>query len=53
MSHIASYGVSLPRYQIENHVLHPQLGKRKGSRTVVFSDEDVLTLAFDAAINCL
>ncbi len=53
MSNIISYGVSLPHFRIDNQVLHPQKGKRKGSRTVIFSDEDVVTLAFDAACKCL
>ena len=53
MNHITSYGISLPRYQIENHILHPHMGKRKGKRTIAFSDEDILTLAFDSGCKCL
>ncbi len=53
MSNLQSYGLSIPHFQIENHVLHPKFGKRAGKRTVIFSDEDPITLAFDAASKCL
>lgn len=53
MSNLLSYGVSIPNFQIENQVLHPGLGTKKGKRTIIFSDEDPVTLAFDAASQCL
>jgi hydroxymethylglutaryl-CoA synthase len=53
MSNIISYGVSVPRFRIENQILHPQLGKKQGKHAVAFVDEDILTLAFDAANKCL
>jgi len=54
MSNIISYGVTLPHFQIENHVLDPKFGNnKKGKRTIIFSDEDPVTLAFDAASKCL
>ena len=51
MSKILGYGISIPRFQIENSVLHPRKGK-KGKRRIIFSDEDSITLAFDAACRC-
>ncbi|MFQ5632293.1 MAG: OB-fold domain-containing protein [bacterium] len=53
MGNLLSYGLSIPRFQIENHVLHPRFGKRAGKRTIVFSDEDPITLACEAASKCL
>jgi hydroxymethylglutaryl-CoA synthase len=53
MSDIVSYGISLPHFQIENQVLHPHFGKKRGTRAVIFADEDPITLAFDAGIRCL
>ncbi len=53
MSNIISYGVSFPRYQIDGTVLDPAKGKRKGKATVTFSDEDIITMSFDAGMKCL
>ncbi|MFQ5652913.1 MAG: hypothetical protein ACE5IY_23545, partial [bacterium] len=53
MTNLLSYGYSIPRFQIENKVLHPELGKRPGRRTAIFADEDPVTLAFEAASMCL
>lgn len=51
MSHIQSSGIYFPHYQIEEKVLSPKFGK-KGKRKVAYADEDIITLAFEAAINC-
>ncbi len=51
MSNIINYGVSIPRFRIENTVLNPKRGK--GKRAIIFSDEDIITLAYDAACKCL
>ncbi len=52
MNNILSFGVSLPSFRIDEKVLSPQHG-RKGNRAVIFSDEDILTLGFSAANDCL
>jgi|GEM_PF-1713407 len=53
MSSIINYAVSIPHSRIEDSVLHPRLGKKKGKRAVAFVDEDVITLSFDAGSRCL
>jgi len=53
MSNIICYGISIPHFRIENHILHPQSGNKKGKRALAFADEDVLTLAFDAGSKCM
>ena len=52
MSYILSYGYYFPHFQIEEKILAPKYGK-KGSRSVCYVDEDILTLAFEAANICL
>jgi len=50
MSHIKSYGIALPHFRIEDTTLHPK--EKKGvMKAVCFSDEDAMTLAFEAAEN--
>ncbi len=51
MSHIKSYGIALPQFRMEDNTLHPK-GKRGVMKAVCFSDEDVITLAFQSALNC-
>ncbi len=48
MSFIKKYGVALPHYRISDKVLHPRLG-RKGQHAVCYVDEDIITLAYQAA----
>lgn len=52
MSYIKSYGIALPHFRIEDSILHPR-GKKGVTKSVCFTDEDVVTLAFQAALNCL
>jgi hydroxymethylglutaryl-CoA synthase len=52
MSNMQSYGYYLPQYKIEENILAPQFG-RKGKRSVAYVDEDIITLAYEAASNCL
>lgn len=51
MSNIINYGVSIPRFRIENNILNPKRGK--GKRAIIFSDEDIITLSYDASCKCL
>lgn len=53
MGNLLSYGISIPRFQIENNILHPRRGRKSGKRTIIFTDEDPVTLALDAASTCL
>ena len=48
MSNIKSYGIGLPHYRIEDNTLHPA-GKKGVMKAVCFPDEDIITLAFQAA----
>lgn len=48
MSSIIKYGVCLPHFRVEDVVLHPR-GKKNLSKAVSFTDEDILTLSFEAA----
>lgn len=48
MSFIKKYGVALPHYRISDKVLHPRLG-RKGQHAICYTDEDIITLAYQAA----
>lgn len=50
MSFIKKYGVALPHYRITDKVLHPRLG-RNGQHAVCYTDEDIITLAYQAAEN--
>ncbi|PJB15110.1 MAG: hypothetical protein CO118_05050 [Flavobacteriales bacterium CG_4_9_14_3_um_filter_32_8] len=48
MSYIKSYGIALPHFKIEDVVLHPK-GKKGVTKSVCFTDEDLITLAYEAA----
>ncbi len=48
MSYIKSYGTALPHFRIEDSILHPR-GKAGIMKAVCFSDEDIVTLAYEAA----
>ena len=50
MSYIKKYGVAIPHFRIEDVVLHPK-GKKGVTKSVCFADEDLITLAFQAAAN--
>ena len=52
MSFIKSYGVALPYYRIEDSIINPLL-KKSGSKTVCNTDEDIITLAYDAIMQCI
>lgn len=47
MSYIKSYGTALPHFRIEDCVLHPR-GKMGVMKAVCFSDEDIITLAYQS-----
>ncbi|MCB0480040.1 MAG: OB-fold domain-containing protein [Flavobacteriales bacterium] len=48
MSFIKEYKVAIPKFRITDKVLHPRLG-RKGQHAICYTDEDIITLAFQAA----
>ncbi len=50
MSYIKEYSIALPEFRISNKTLHPRLG-RKGQHAVCYTDEDIVTLAYQAASN--
>jgi 3-hydroxy-3-methylglutaryl CoA synthase len=50
VSFIKKYSVALPHFRISDKVLHPRLG-RKGQHAVCYTDEDIITLAYQAAEN--
>ncbi len=50
MSYIKEYGVAVPEFRISEKTLHPRLG-RKGQHAVCYSDQDIITLAFEACQN--
>ena len=50
MSYIKEYGVAVPEFRISDKTLHPRLG-RKGQHAVCYTDQDIITLAFDACQN--
>lgn len=50
MSYIKEYGVAIPEFRISDKTLHPRLG-RKGQHAVCYTDQDIITLAFDACQN--
>ncbi|NUM31492.1 MAG: hypothetical protein HUU47_04120 [Bacteroidetes bacterium] len=52
MSFIKSYGVSLPHFRVDDSVLNIN-GNKSFSKAVCFSDEDIITLAFQAAKECI
>jgi 3-hydroxy-3-methylglutaryl CoA synthase len=50
MSYIKEYGIALPEFRISDKTLHPRLGRR-GQHAVCYTDQDIITLAFDACQN--
>lgn len=52
MSYIKKYGVAIPHFRIEDTILHPK-AKKGLTKSVCFADEDLITLAFQAASNCV
>ncbi|OFX53941.1 MAG: hypothetical protein A2046_14365 [Bacteroidetes bacterium GWA2_30_7] len=50
MSNIIKYGVAFPHFRIADNILHPRLG-RKGKHAVCYTDEDIITLAYQACSN--
>ena len=50
MSYIKEYSVAIPEFRISDKTLHPRLG-RKGQHAVCYSDQDIITLSFDACQN--
>ncbi|MEK6615413.1 MAG: hypothetical protein AABZ32_04780, partial [Bacteroidota bacterium] len=52
MSRIKSYGITLPHFRIEDSTLHPK-GKQGAMKAICFSDEDIITLAYEASANCI
>src|ERR1035438_9333244 len=51
MSSIISYGYYFPNYQVADKVLNPN--GRNGKHSVSYVDEDIITLAYEAANKCL
>src|ERR1035437_8250763 len=47
MSHIKSYGIALPHFRVEDTTLHPK-AKKGVMKAVCFSDEDMITLAYES-----
>ncbi|PCJ27884.1 MAG: hypothetical protein COA97_02815 [Flavobacteriales bacterium] len=50
MSYIKEYGIAVPEFRISDKTLHPRLG-RKGQHAVCYTDQDIITLAFEACQN--
>ena len=48
MSTIISYGIALPHFRIEDSILNPK-GKKGVMKAVCYTDEDIITLAYEAA----
>jgi len=48
MSFIKSYNIAFPHFRVEDNILHPK-GKKGIMKAVCFPDEDIITLAFEAA----
>lgn len=48
MSFIKKHNIALPEFRISNKTLHPRLG-RKGEHAICYTDEDIITLAYQAA----
>lgn len=48
MTFIKSYHSYFPHFRISDKTLHPRIG-RKGVHAVAYTDEDVLTMAYEAA----
>jgi hydroxymethylglutaryl-CoA synthase len=55
MSGIIAFGSYIPRYRISREVIAREWGRNSlgGERTVANNDEDVVTMAVEAARNCL
>lgn len=51
MSYIKSYGLYVPAFKIQGNVLHPS--GRKNEHRVAYVDEDIITMSFEAAKQCL
>lgn len=50
MSRIKTYGVTFPQYRVADNILFPRhTGKHNAQRAVCYSDEDVITLAYESA----
>ncbi|MBK7129591.1 MAG: hypothetical protein IPM74_06195 [Crocinitomicaceae bacterium] len=52
MSFIHAYGTCIPAFRIEDRMLNPK-GKKNAARAVCYTDEDVITLAYEASKECL
>ena len=50
MSYIKEYGIAFSEFRISNKILHPRLG-RKGQHAVCYTDEDIVTRAYQASSN--
>lgn len=50
MSNILKYGVAFPHFRIADNVLHPKV-RSKGQHSVCYTDEDIITLAYQACCN--
>ncbi len=53
MAKLIAYGIYLPKYRINDTVLDPVHARKPGMRSVVYTDEDVLTMAYAAGRQCL
>ena len=55
MTGIVSYGVYIPTYRIDRSVIAGAWGRRaiKGQRSLANNDEDSITMAVEAGMNCL
>lgn len=47
MSYLKEYKIAKPAFQVSDKTLHPRLG-RKGQHAICYTDQDIITLAFDA-----
>lgn len=52
MSYIKSYGTAFPYYRAEDTILHPK-GRKNTARAVCYTDEDIITLAYEASKECI
>jgi len=50
MTFIKKYNIAIPEFRITDKVLHPRYG-RKGVHAICYADEDIITLAYQAASN--
>lgn len=51
MSNIASIGSYIPHYSVGDKILSPKT-RKNGKRAVAYVDEDIITMAYEAAVNC-